>query len=97
MCGSIINVPANVNRTQSILPRMLNDEITIAFIWKHILEYKSPYLSGNIQPNQVMVALKDLVKIPLYINAEMSIRPMWEDMFNITKSQQSKTHLDTLQ
>jgi hypothetical protein len=97
MCGSIINVPTNVNRTQFILPRMLNDEITIAFIWKRILEYKSLYLSGNIQPNQVMVALRDLVKIPLYINAKISIRPMWEDMFNIAKSQQSKTHLDTLQ
>jgi hypothetical protein len=44
-----------------------------------------------------MVALRDLVKTPLYINAKISIRPMWEDMFNIAKTQQSKNHLNTLQ
>jgi hypothetical protein len=26
----------------------------------------------------------------LYINAKISIRPMWEDMFNIAKTQQIK-------
>jgi hypothetical protein len=49
ICGSIINVPTNVNRTQSILPCMLNDEATL--ILKRKLEYKSPYLLGNIRPN----------------------------------------------
>jgi hypothetical protein len=44
-----------------------------------------------------MVALRDLVKIPLYINAKHLVRPMWEDMFNIAKIQQSKNHLNTLQ
>jgi hypothetical protein len=44
-----------------------------------------------------MVALRDLVKIPLYINAKHLVRPMWEDMFNIAKTQQSKNHLNTLQ
>jgi hypothetical protein len=48
ICGSIINVQANVNITQFILPHMLNDEATIALILKHGLEYKSPYLLGNI-------------------------------------------------
>jgi hypothetical protein len=40
-----MNVPTNVNRAQSILPQMLNDEGTIALILKRRLEYKSPYLS----------------------------------------------------
>jgi hypothetical protein len=69
---------------------MVNDEATISLTLKCILKYKSHYLSGNNQPNQVMVALRDLVKIPLYINAKISIRPMWEDMFNIAKTQQIK-------
>ncbi len=76
---------------------MLNDEATIALILKHRLKYKSSYLLGNIQPNQMMVALRDLVKTLLYINVKISIRPMWEDMFNIAKTQQSKNHLKTLQ
>jgi hypothetical protein len=95
--GSIINVPTNVNRTQFILPHMLNDEATIGLILKHKLEYKSPYLSRNIRLNQVMLALRDLVTTPLYINAKISIKLMWEDMFNIAKIQQSKNHLNTLQ
>jgi len=44
-----------------------------------------------------MVVLRDLVKTPLYINVKISVRPMWEDMFNIAKTQQSKNHLNTLQ
>jgi CHASE3 domain sensor protein len=76
---------------------MLNDEATIGFILKRKLKYKSPYLSGNIWLNQVMVALRDHVKTPLYVNAKNSVKPMWEDMFNITKTQQSKNHLNTLQ
>jgi hypothetical protein len=47
------------------------------------------YLLGNIRPNQVMVALRDLVKTPLYINAKISVKPLWENMFNIAKTQQS--------
>jgi hypothetical protein len=76
---------------------MLNDEPTIGLILKHRLKYKSPYLSKNIQPSQVMVALRDLVKTPLYINAKNLVRLMWEDMFNIAKIQQSKNHFNTLQ
>jgi len=76
---------------------MLNDETIISLILKCRLEYKSPYLSKNIQANQVMVALKDLVKTPLYINAKNLVRPMWENMFNIAKIQQSKNYLNTLQ
>jgi hypothetical protein len=76
---------------------MLNDETTISLILKCILEYKSPYLSRNIQANQLMVALRNLVKTPLYINAKILVRPMWENMFNIAKIQQSKNYLNTLQ
>jgi hypothetical protein len=30
-----------------------------------------------------MLALKNFMKTTLYINAKNSMRPMWEDMFNI--------------
>jgi hypothetical protein len=60
---------------------MLNDEATIGLILKRRLKYKSPYLLGNIQPNQVMVTLRNFVKNPFYINAKILVRPMWEDMF----------------
>jgi hypothetical protein len=46
--GSIINVPTNVNITQSILPCMPNDETTIGIILKHRLEYDTLYLLGKL-------------------------------------------------
>jgi hypothetical protein len=46
--GSVCNVPTNVNRTQLILPCMLNDEATFGFLLKDRLKYKSLYLLGNI-------------------------------------------------
>jgi len=64
---------------------MSYDETTMRIILKCRLEYESPYLSGNIKPNQTMLALRNLMKTPLYINVKNSMRPMWEDMFNITK------------
>jgi hypothetical protein len=75
---------------------MLNDEATIGLISKFKLKYKSLYLLRNIWLNQVIVALRNLVKTPLYIKKYL-VKPMWEDMFNIEKTQQSKNHLNTLQ
>jgi hypothetical protein len=95
--GSIINVPTNVNITQSILPRMPNDEATISIILKRRLEYESLSLSGKIGPNQMMLALKNLMKTPLYIDAKISMTHVWENMFNIAKHQQIKNNLKTSQ
>jgi len=75
---------------------MQNDEATIGLISKCKLKYKSPYLSRNIGFNQMIIALKNLVKTPLYIKKYL-VKPMWEDTFNIGKIQQSKNHLNTLQ
>jgi hypothetical protein len=33
---------------------------------KRRFEYKSPYMSGNVHPNMVMVTLWDLIETPLY-------------------------------
>ncbi len=41
--GSVINALANINKTQSILPCMPNDEATTSFILNCKLKYKSPY------------------------------------------------------
>ena len=73
--GSIINVPANINQTQSLLLRLPEDESTIGILLKRRLEYKSPYMFGNIRPNMTMIALKDLINTPLYKECNVSIRP----------------------
>ena len=46
--GSIINVPTNIDQIQSLLPRLPKDELTIGMLLKRRLEYKSPYISGNV-------------------------------------------------
>jgi hypothetical protein len=71
---------------------MSYDETTMHIILKCRLEYKSPYLSRNIKPNQMMLALRNLMKTPSYINVKISMKPMWEDMFNIAKDQQIKNN-----
>jgi hypothetical protein len=43
MHGNVINVLANVNQTQSILPCLPHDDVTIKVFFKQHLEYKSPY------------------------------------------------------
>ena len=46
--GSIINVLANIDQTQSLLPRLPEDESMIRILLNCCLEYKSPYMFGNI-------------------------------------------------
>ncbi len=57
MHGNLINVPINVIQTQSILSRLSHDDATISVFLKRHFEYKSPYMSGNVHPNMVMVVL----------------------------------------
>jgi hypothetical protein len=57
MHGSVINVPTNVDQTQSILPHLSHDGATIGVFFNQHLEYKSLYMSGNVHPDMVMVAL----------------------------------------
>jgi len=56
MYGNLINVPINVIQTQSIVSRLSHDDATIGVFLKRCFEYKSPYMSGNVHPNMVMVA-----------------------------------------
>ncbi len=62
--GSIINVSPNVNFTQSILPRLSQDEATIGLLLKGWMEYKLPNLIGNVCPNLIMTTLHDLHNTP---------------------------------
>jgi len=55
MHGNVINVLANVDRTQSILPLVPHDGVTISVFFTRCLEYKSLYMLRNVRPNMVMV------------------------------------------
>ncbi len=73
MHGNVINAPVNVDRTQSILPRLSHDGATICVFLKRCFEYKSLYISGNVCSNMMMVILWDLIEKPLYKDFNVNI------------------------
>jgi hypothetical protein len=73
MHGNVINVPTNVDQTQSILPHLPHDGATIGVFFKQYFEYKLLYMLGNVRPNMVMVVLQDLVETPLYKDLILTI------------------------
>jgi hypothetical protein len=48
------------------------------------MKYKSPYLTGIVHPNFIMLALHDLLNTPLYENSGITIYPRWLDMFTLS-------------
>ncbi len=81
--GSGINVSAYVNFTQSILPHLPHDEITIGLSLKRQMKYKSPYLIGNVHPNLIMTTLHDLSQTSLYTVSNISIHSQWLDILTL--------------
>ena len=59
--GNIVNVPADVANTVSMLPRLPNETSTIKVNLKRRLQYKSSALSLNVRPLKVAEAAKWLV------------------------------------
>ncbi len=57
MHANVINVPINVDETQSILSHLSHDGVTISVFLKRCFEYKSPYMSGNVHSNMTMIVL----------------------------------------
>ena len=60
--GSIVNVPADVANTVSMLLRLPNETSTIKVNLKRRLQYKSLALSLNVRPHKVAEAAKWLVR-----------------------------------
>ncbi len=52
-----INVLVNVNQTQLILSHLPHHDAIEGVFFKQCLEYKSPYMLGNVCPNMLMVIL----------------------------------------
>lgn len=61
--GNVVNVPANVNSTVNMLPRLLNETGATKVQLKRRLQYKSSALSPNIRPYKLMQAAAWLVQV----------------------------------
>ena len=54
--GNVVNIPADVNNTVNILPRLPQESGTIKVQLKRQLEYKSSALSLNVRPDKIFQA-----------------------------------------
>jgi len=52
----VVNVPADVNNTVNILPRLLQESGTIKVKLKRRLQYKGSALSLNVRPYKILQA-----------------------------------------
>ncbi len=60
--GNVVNVPADVNSTVSVLPRPINESQTIPIKLKRRLGYKHHYQFQNVRPSKVLDAAQYLVR-----------------------------------
>ena len=59
--GNVVNVPADVNNTVSVLPRLQSQNATIKINLKRKLHYKSSALSLNVRPHKVIQTAQWLI------------------------------------
>ena len=59
--GNIVNVPADVTNSVSLLPRLPKEAYTLKVNLKRELQYKSSALSLNVRPHKVVQAEKWLI------------------------------------
>jgi len=81
LTGGVINVPTNISRIQSALPRTIKDTDTVAVVLKKSLRFKSAYAFGRVRVHKVMEALKQLCKRMLYKLETATINDNWKDAF----------------
>jgi len=74
MHGCVINVVANVDEIQSILPYLSHDGATTSVFLKLCFEYKSLCMSRNVYSNMVMVILKKSNETPSPMPLHSSIQ-----------------------
>lgn len=76
--GNVVNVPANVNSTVRVLPRLLNDTETIPVKFKRKLSFKHHVAFENIRPTKVLNAAKWLIENSiLFRNEGITIDETW--------------------
>lgn len=71
---NIINVPIDLTKTTSILPRRVENLAAVKMMKVKLRRkscFKQHYLYQNVRPSLVVSALNDLIKKPLYKDAEI--------------------------
>jgi len=72
--GNVINVPIDLTKTTSILPRRAENLAAVKMMKVKLKRkscFKQHYLYQNVRPSLVVSVLNDLIKKPLYKDAEI--------------------------
>ena len=77
MRGSVVNVMADIERVQNILPRFLHEDANVLVGIKRKLEYDHYYMTGTVRPLQTMKAMHALMRTPLYIQENVKVNEEW--------------------
>ena len=81
--GNVVNVPADVNSTVNMLPRLPHETGTIKVQLKRRLQYKSTALSLNVRPHKVMQAATWLASTSaLYQQEGILINQRWNEDYS---------------
>ena len=80
--GNVVNVPANVTNTVSMLPRLSSEAGTIKINLKRKLQYKSSAISLNVRPHKVVKAALWLMNnTHLYKEEGIVFNKEWSNKF----------------
>jgi hypothetical protein len=106
--GNVVNVPADVNSTVSILPRPISESQTIPIKLKCRLSFKHHYQFQNIRPSKVLEAARYLVQTSdifknegIQVSDSYAINPVnndneqWSEFIQKTNMGTSGTNLST--
>lgn len=75
--GNVVNVSNDFQISVDTLPRNLEDTDTIQVMLMRRMCYKVPYLHETIRPKKVYDAAKYLVTTPAYVEAGITLSPVW--------------------
>lgn len=94
--GNIVNVPADVTHTVSILPRLQNQTATIKVNLKRMLKYKSSALSLNVRPYKVLQAANWLIThSSLYRDEGIVLNDDWINQYNKAVNDEINENLES--
>lgn len=78
LSGMVVNVPTDLSRIQTVLPRSFSPEDTLTVKLKRRMRYKSYYEIDNVRPQKIISALRYLVtNDTLWKSAGVTVRPDW--------------------
>ncbi|KAK3926169.1 Integrin alpha-PS5 [Frankliniella fusca] len=101
--GNCVNVPIDINKTVTCLPRMDSEDDTLLVQLMRRMSDKTPYAFENVRPEKVFNAAKYLVNTQLYKQHKISLNENWLKQFHdqtndaITDSVSSSNEDDPIQ